>query len=457
MKIDFSSLSLTPRAFSETPMTFCSSDHKRVLSSILDILLVETGAPAARENWQATQLRNLLAHAARSSTFWRKRIEPKRVRNEVRLAALPILSRVELREQVAREGSLLPPNGPEPTKKHSTSGSSGMPVEFFVTRMNGYYNSVRGVAQFFIDDRDLSRNSLRFKAGVIDDPRGFKVTPGEPMHGLAGLIAGGLQKWITYTIPNLPALCKELRREPVGYMVSPPGPVAMLLQFAGADFFRDIDVAAWFAFGGHPFSELRQAFASVNIPTTANYSCEEVGMIAQECRTTKNFYHVCTSNVIVEIDKSMPVDIDGEAAGRVLVTHLHSYATPFIRYDLGDIATLRESCPCGYQGAVLTNIYGRTKQLLKHPDGRLAPFYVPGSEMLSIADIAEFRIRQTQPQTLVVEVTAVNHLPRDKIDACRQLIQTYAGEDFNVQINQVAEIDWGRDTKRLGFRNELLT
>jgi phenylacetate-CoA ligase len=457
MKIDFSSLSLAPRAFSETPMTFCSSEHKRVLSSILDILLVETGGPTARENWQATQLRNLLAHAARSSTFWRKRIEPKRVRNEVRLAALPVLSRAELREQVAREGSLMPLDGPEPVKKHSTSGSSGMPVEFFVTRMNGYYNSVRGVTQFFIDDRDLSLNSLRFKAGVVDDPRGFKVTPGQPMHGLAGLVTGGMQKWITYTIPNLPALCKELRREPVGYMVSPPGPVAMLLQFAGADFFREIDVAAWFAFGGHPFPELRQAFASVNIPTTANYSCEEVGMIAQECRATRDFYHVCTSNVIVEVDTSEALELGGKPAGRVLVTHLHSYATPFIRYDVGDIASLQDSCPCGHQGPVLTNIYGRTKQLLKHADGRLAPFYVPGSEMLSVANISEFRIRQIEIQKLVVEVAAPNPLPPAKIDACKELIQTYAGVDFAIQISQVSKIDWGQDTKRLGFRNELLS
>lgn len=456
MKIDFSSLPLAPGAFSETPMTFCSSEHKRVLSSIMDILLVETGDRVARENWQAAQLRNLFAHAAQRSAFWRKRIEPKKVHNEIRLAALPVLSRAELRKQVAREGSLLPPGGPEPTKKHATSGSSGTPVEFFVSRMNGYYNSVRGVAQFFIDGRDLSLNSLRFKSGLVNDPRGFTVSPAEAMHGLPGFIAGGLQKWITYTLPDLPALCKELRRDPVGYMISPPGPVAMLLQLAGADFFREIGVAGWFAFGGRPFLQLREAFESVNIPTTANYSCEEIGMIAQECRTVPDFYHVCTSNVIVEVDTSTPVELAGEPAGRVLVTHLHSYATPFIRYDLGDIATLRDSCPCGYHGPVLTNIYGRSKQLLKHADGRLAPFYVPGSDMLAVANIAEFRIRQTALQTLVVELAAPDPLPPAKIDACRQLIQTYAGEDFDIQIRQVPKIDWGRDTKRLGFRNELL-
>jgi phenylacetate-CoA ligase len=456
MKIDFSTLPLAPHAFSETPMTFCSTDHKRILSSIMDILLIETGHRVARENWQAAQLRNLLTHAENRSAFWRKRIAPRKVHKDIRLSALPPLSRSELREQVAREGSLLPSSGPEPTKKHATSGSSGTPVEFFVTRMNGVYNSVRGVAQFFIDGRDLSLNSVRFRSGPVDDPRGFSVSAKHSMHDLPGFLAGGLQKRITFTRPDLPALCKELHRDSAGYMISPPGPVAMLLQFAGAEFFREIGVDSWVAFGGHPFPQLRDALETVKIPTHANYSCEEVGMIAQECHTTPDFYHVCTSNVIVEIDATAPVDLAGAPAGRVLVTHLHSYATPFIRYDVGDIATLRDACPCGYQGPVLTNIYGRSKQLLKHADGRLAPFYVPGSEMLRIADINEFRIRQTELRTLTVELAVPTHLPPSKIDACRQLIQTYAGEDFDIQISQMPEIDWGRDTKRLGFRNDLL-
>ncbi len=248
-----------------------------------------------------------------------------------------------------------------------------------------------------------------------------------------------------------------MRRDPVGYLIAPPGPVAALVQFAGADFFKEIGTSAWFSLGGRPFPQIRAAFAAVDIPTTANYSCEEVGMIAHECATTPDFYHVCTSNVLVEIDKSEPVDLGGDAAGRVLVTHLHSYATPFIRYDVGDIASLRQSCPCGHQGPVLTNIYGRSKQLLKHPDGRLSPFYVPGADMAAIADISEFRIRQTAPRTLVVEVAAAEILPPTKIEAFRHLVRSYAGEGFDIPVNQVPKIDWGRDTKRLAFRNELLT
>ena len=51
-------------------------------------------------------------------------------------------------------------------------------------------------------------------------------------------------------------------------------------------------------------------------------------MIGAECSKFSGYYHVATSNVIVEVvDRRF--EIDGINLGKVLVTHLHSYATPF--------------------------------------------------------------------------------------------------------------------------------
>ncbi|MGP8232420.1 MAG: hypothetical protein ACLQL2_07105 [Methylovirgula sp.] len=457
MKLDFSALRLVPHAFSETPMTFCSNEHKKSLSSVMDILLIETGNRVARENWQVAQLRNLLAHAAQRSPFWRQRIGVRKSYADIELSSLPVLTRAELREQVAREGSLLPLADPGPVQKHATSGSSGTPVEFFVSAMNGHYSSVRGLAQHFIDGHDLSLNTTRLKSRIIDDPRGFTVSKVGTTHGLHGFASRGTYKEIKFTQPNFKALWKELRRHPIGHLIAQPHIVETLLQFVDAKSFKEAKVATWTSLGHRPSSSVRNALSDVGIPTSARYSAEEVGLIAQECRTTPDFYHICGSNVLVEIDESESVDLNGETAGHVLVTRLHSYATPFIRYDIGDIASLHKSCPCGYQGPVLSNIYGRTKQLLKHPDGHVTPFFVRGADVLEIADISEFRIRQTELQTIVVEIAAPEILPPAKVDAFRQLIKTYASADFDIQIRQVSKIDWGADTKRLGFRNELLS
>ena len=52
-------------------------------------------------------------------------------------------------------------------------------------------------------------------------------------------------------------------------------------------------------------------------------------------------------NLIVEIvdDKGAPC-ASGEI-GRVIVTDLHNFATPLMRYDIGDYAEVAAPCLCG--------------------------------------------------------------------------------------------------------------
>ncbi|WP_273773342.1 hypothetical protein, partial [Brucella intermedia] len=78
-------------------------------------------------------LRNLLRHAAHRSAFWRERIGSGDIRDTA-LAELPILSRSDLTRQVEAEGPLLSPLDRIPTIKHGTSGSSGTPVQFFLSQ-----------------------------------------------------------------------------------------------------------------------------------------------------------------------------------------------------------------------------------------------------------------------------------------------------------------------------------
>src|SRR6185295_14292080 len=130
MPFDFSKMSLKNRAFSEKPMTFIDQETKYCLSTIIDLVAIETGNRVAREHWQQKQLRNLLQHAAQSSAFWRKRIGSKKIK-DIRLSDLPVLTRSDIAKQVETEGSLLPAGGPISTKKWATSGSSGTPVQFF--------------------------------------------------------------------------------------------------------------------------------------------------------------------------------------------------------------------------------------------------------------------------------------------------------------------------------------
>ena len=453
MRLDFSDLPLKETAFSDKPMTFIDQGPKNFLGAVMDLVAIETGDRRAREHWQQKQIDNLLSHAARKSAFWRKRIGANKAAN---LERLPILTRADVRTQVEAEGSLLAGERIK-TMKHATSGSSGTPIQFFISQMHTEYLGVRSAAQFFIEERDLTLNSTRLRPEPKSSKDGFTVQiKGDALGSLASLVRGGKFKYIEYFHPNMDALCKELERDSIGYLVAHPHLVETMLQFIDPEFFKRAGTAMFNPVAGAVDPELRKAFVSNGIPVRGTYSSEEVGSIGFECEKNPGVYHLATSNVIVEVIADSSVEGVAPDLGRVLVTHLHSYATPFIRYDIGDVATFGNSCPCGHDGPILSNVYGRAKALLKHPDGRVSIFFPRGKELAAIAKFDEFRIRQTDLNRIVLELGGRGALTEDEKSAFVRLIRQHAGGDFVVEVSAVAAIDWGQNSKRLGFYSEVL-
>ncbi|MDH1625467.1 hypothetical protein N5E91_04955 [Shewanella xiamenensis] len=64
---------------------------------------------------------------------------------------------------------------------------------------------------------------------------------------------------------------------------------------------------------------------------------------------------------------------DGSSRGRLIGTAFYNSATPLIRYDTGDIATLAPEgfrCPCGRNSRVILSVDGRIDDFILTPDGR---------------------------------------------------------------------------------------
>ena len=162
MNFDFSAYPLRDKGYSGRSMTILDREPQAMLAAIMEVALIETGDRSAREHWQKVQLGNLIKHAVQRSAFWRKRIADN-VSSNIELAFLPILTRQDLRKQVASEGPLLGPSDGIATGLHATSGSSGIPVSFYVSEFNGRYNQIRSLAQYLMEGRDLSLNRTRIR------------------------------------------------------------------------------------------------------------------------------------------------------------------------------------------------------------------------------------------------------------------------------------------------------
>lgn len=458
MKFDFSDLPLTGRGYSERPMRFLDDDASSALAAILELTLIETGKRPAWERWQKAQLRNLLTHATERSPFWRDRLRMRKP--DSKLSTLPILTRSELQRQVNLEGSLLHPTDGYQSIEYATSGSSGKPVRFFVSNMNTRYNSARALVHWFSEGRDLSRNFTAIRTArepkvVMESPFGFVVDKKQSWIGaLSAIIASGTQKIIDYVDPDIPALIEELRKDAVGHLVMSPGGLAMLLSRYDADLLRELEVCECTLYGESGDPAQVEAVRDRGIPLRSSYSAEEVGQIGFECATCPGHYHVTSSNVIVEV-VDVSHNVGGTKLGRVLVTHLQSYATPFIRYDLGDLALLRDTCPCGHDGPTIFKLHGRASAALKRRDGILRPFYIRGSEFQKVVEFSEFRIRQVEMDRIVVEFGGREQLSADEVEKAIQFLKARTGDEFKIDVIARPAIDWGENIKRQSFRCDI--
>ena len=106
------------------------------------------------------------------------------------------------------------------------------------------------------------------------------------------------------------------------------------------------------------------------MPVYETYGCHEINLVAWECKETGDL-HLCDDLAIVEVLCEGRPARPGES-GDVVVTNLHAYASPYLRYELGDRAVAGDPvCRCGAPFATIRSVQGRTMDALLLADGRV--------------------------------------------------------------------------------------
>jgi hypothetical protein len=232
--------------------------------------------------------------------------------------------------------------------------------------MNGFYNHARDIAQFFLEGRELRYNRTTLRSlndsDVQASPKseskgGLEVKVSNSwLAPLDGLFDSGIHKSIHIWRPSRDRLVEELSKHPIGYFVVPPSFIEVFFGGPHLSDLMEMQISMLVPFAGKLDPSIRQRFIENKIPVRGNYFSEEVGLIGAECAEYPEHYHVAESNVVVEIDNTESECGKQSGAGRILVTHLHSYATPLIRYDIGDLGALMHTCKCGHDGPAVLNL-----------------------------------------------------------------------------------------------------
>ncbi|MDD9903902.1 MAG: hypothetical protein OXT06_10070 [Rhodospirillaceae bacterium] len=163
------------------------------------------------------------------------------------------------------------------------------------------------------------------------------------------------------------------------------------------------------------------------------YSTQEVGFIACQCPEHEH-YLVQSEGIFVEIlDKAGQPCGPGEI-GRVVVTPLHNFSMPLIRYEIGDYAEVGAPCESGRGLPVLKRILGRNRNMLLTPEGERVWASLTGAGLEPIEPIRQFQLYQNVPERLELRLVVTRPLTAEEETQAQRAMVKATGYDFDVDI-----------------------
>lgn len=390
------------------------------------------------ERQQLRQLDAVLRHAIETVPFHARRLIERGYtgrgpidRND--LTRLPVTYRADLQTSLdLMQSSRLPADHGRRLEGY-TSGSTGTPLRFFGSEVTHFFWGALNLRDHRWHGRDLMRKHAVIRAGIEDGPVSgwgassevaYQTGPG------AGLnIRADIDEQLHW-----------LQREQPAYVLTHPSNLrALAIRSIEGDLALPglVEVRT---FGELVEPELRELCRRAwNVPLTDLYSAEEVGYIALQCPAHEH-YHVQSENLLVEVldEDGLPC-LPGQI-GRVVVTTLHNFAMPLIRYDIGDYAEVGEPCPCGRALPVLKRVLGRRRNMVRLPDGTRHWPYFSLSKWGFALPVRQLQMVQHTLQHIEIRLVCTRALQQQEVDLLVDAVRGGFGHAFEISVTPVTEI-----------------
>jgi len=404
---------------------------------------------------QFRQLAGLVAHARNTVPFYADhyRFLGDAIKNGISpgdWVGLPLLKR----EDIQRSGDALMSKGVPPDHGrvvgHTTSGSTGKPIRFSGTEITHFFWCAGTLRDHLWHKRDLTGKLAVIRTSV-NDGEGPGWGPATDVAYVTGLSA-------TLNIAaDIDTQVKWLERQNPDYLLSHPSNLLALARRCLALGIRLPHLRQVRTFGECLAPDLRSACMGAWGASVADaYSAEEVGYIALQCSDHEH-YHIQSENLLIEVLDEHGVQCMPGEIGRVVVTTLHNFAMPLIRYEIGDYAEVGEPCPCGRGLPVLKRILGRQRNLLTLPDGKQHWPSFPGACWLPIAPVRQFQLVQHDMENIEVRFVADRPIASAEERGLTAMLQDRLGYPFRIVFTQLPVIGRNPNFKFEDFISEVLS
>jgi phenylacetate-CoA ligase len=336
-----------------------------------------------------------------------------------------------------------------------TSGSTGKPVEVTGTDITQFFYRACALRDHFWQQRDFSCKmaAIRFaEKGKTEFP-GIAV----PDWGAstAGIINTGPGTMLNSST-DIALQAEFLIHEEPDYLLSYPSNIEALARYFIREGLQLEKLRAVRTLGETLGSEVRSACREAwGVGLVDMYTAQEVGYIALQCPEHENLYHIQAENLYVEV-----VDYEGQPCqpgeiGRVLLTTLHNFAMPLIRYEIGDYAEVGEMCSCGRTLPVLSQIMGRKRNMLLLPNGEKKwPDLGMGRLGMNLP-IRQFQFVQKSLEQIEARLVTSLQFSSEEESNFKENLQNSLRHPFNIEIVYLEDIPRSKGGKFEDFISEI--
>lgn len=348
---------------------------------------------------QFDQLNCLLKHAAETVPFYRERLQAAGLSGGRRVGPddwlkMPLLTRADIQKAGDKLVSSKVPAEHGKTTKASTSGSTGTPVTVIGTQLGQFFWEVLTLREHLWHRRDLMapmaairrmpNADAAFPHGLVQATWGRSVAsvfPSGRIHALE--IESSVAQQVDWLVRVAPA-----------YLRTYPTNMLSLARYCQEHGVKLPSLKQCLAFGELLHGHVREACREVwGVSVADTYSSQEIGYMTLQAPGHEHHLVQADCALVEVLDKEGRPCGPGEV-GRVVVSSLHNYAMPLLRYEIGDFAEVGGPCPTGRGLPVLTRILGRERNMLVDRDGNE---YWPAfgvKSLTKIAPINQFQLAQ---------------------------------------------------------------
>lgn len=434
-----------------------------VLSLLYQLDQSQWWPPARLRAAQFAQLERLLDHCWRTVPFYRDRLndggwKPGGAPAAEVWSGLPVLRRQEVQEADGGLCSVALPASHGATRETYTSGSTGRPLRVLRSQVWQLFWSAFTLRDHLWQRRDLSGKL----AAIRESGRGKAVWPDgsrAPRWGrsTAAVFESGPFAGLNVLTP-VEHQAEWLMREDPDYLLTHPSIAENLARYCLEAKLRPSRLRGVQTIAEVLGPTVRALCAEAwGVPVVDMYTSREAGYLALQCPEGEH-YHVQAEGILVEL-----LDEDGRECapgdiGRVIVTPLHNFAMPLVRYDIGDYAEVGEPCGCGRGLPVIRRILGRRQNSLQLPDGGSRWPLLSSSDiagMLRIAPVRQYQFVQQSLAQIEFRVVVAQALSAKESAALADWARTRFGDPFAVTVVQCDEIPRGPGGKFQDFVSEI--